>query len=209
MHSGLLAGEKLLADLHAMEVAYLENDRNELEITRPVSLWELENKLQTDDDGTMQEPLSLLQGSGSCIFTIPEKLFANDFVNQYFRRIRDVHIEIVAPNYTGRYLNAQLSLIENKLDLKDAGKTIGNRIGTQTMATSTAHKEAGKFDFRFRTDKYLPFEGAGAISTWSLTINGFEKGASPNAYLGKIDDVVVYISYTARMGKTQTSGRGN
>lgn len=205
LRGGLLAGEKLLADLRVMEVAYLENDRNELEITRPVSLKELEDKLQTDDEGKIQDLFCSLRESGTCIFTIPKKLFAGDFVNQYFRRIRDVRIEIVAPNYTGHYLNAQLSLIGNKLDLKDADKIIENRIGTQTMATSTAHKEAGKFDFKFRTDKYLPFEGAGAISKWSFTINGFESGESPNAYLNKIEDVIIYINYTARMGKEGTN----
>ena len=204
LHGGLLAGEKLLADLHTMEVAYLENDRNELEITRPVSLWELENKLQTDDDGKSQEILSSLRQSGMCSFAIPEKLFAGDFANQYFRRIRDVRLEIIAPDYTGHYLNAQLSLIENKLDLKDTDKVIG-RIKTQTMATSTAHKEAGKFDFTFGTDKYLPFEGAGAISRWSLTINGFENGETPNAYLNKIEDVIIHINYTARMGKESSN----
>ena len=200
LRGGLLAGEKLLADLHVMEVAYLENDRNELEIMRPVSLKELENKWQTDDDGEIQELLTSLRKNGMCSFTIPEKLFTDDFPDQYFRRIRDVRIEIVSPDYTGHYLNAQLSLIENKLDLKDSNKII-NRIGTQTMVTSTAHKEAGKFDFRFRTDKYLPFEGAGAISKWSLTINGFENEESSAAYLNKVEDVIIHIHYTARMGK--------
>lgn len=41
------------------------------------------------------------------------------------------------------------------------------------MATSTAHQESGKFDFRFGSDKFLPFEGAGAVdSKWSLEVNG-------------------------------------
>lgn len=33
------------------------------------------------------------------------------------------------------------------------------------MATSTAHQESGKFDFRFSSDKFLPFEGAGAVDS--------------------------------------------
>lgn len=87
---------------------------------------------------------------------------------------------------------------------------IGNRIGTQTMATSTAHQESGKFDFRFSSDKFLPFEGAGAVdSKWSLEITGFdntrdnEEGTSHSLDLSKIDDVIIHLSYTARMGKTQ------
>lgn len=213
LHSGLLAGEKLLADLHAMEIAYLENDKKEIEITRPVSLWELENRQGSNDLNSPQDPLTMLQGSGACEFIIPEKLFSLDFPNQYFRRIRDIRIEVITSNYTGHYLNAQLSLTENWLDLKGDGSKIGNRIGTQTMATSTAHKEAGRFDFRFGSDKFLPFEGAGAIdSKWSLTINGYKitgTGANKTGQIlspGDIEDVIVHISYTARMGKTQAQG---
>lgn len=216
LYSGLLAGEKLLADLHAMEISFFENDKKEVEITRPVSLWELENRQGSNDLNSPQEPLTVLQGSGACVFTIPEKLFSLDFPNQYFRRIRDVRIEVVASNYTGHYLNAQLSLTENWLDLKGDEPKIGNRIGTQTMATSTAHKEAGRFDFRFGSDKFLPFEGAGAIdSKWSLTINGYKitgTGENKTGQIlspGDIEDVIVHISYTARMGKIRSQGGTN
>ena len=78
------------------------------------------------------------------------------------------------------------------------------------MATSTAHQESGKFDFRFGSDKFRPFEGAGAVdSKWSLEITGFdntridEPGTNHNLDFSKIEDVIIYISYTARMGKTQ------
>ncbi len=211
LHSGLLAGEKLLADLHVMEVAYLENDKNEIEITRPISLWELENRVFVGAQS--QESLKNLNSNGYCEFIIPEGLFSSDFPDQYFRRIRDVRIEVVASNYNGHYLNAQLSLTENWLDLKGDEPKIRNRIGTQTMATSTAHKEAGKFDFRFGSDKFLPFEGAGAVdSKWSLTINGYKiTGAGENKTgqilsPGDIEDVIVHISYTARMGKIRSQG---
>ena len=214
LYSGLLAGEKLLADLHAMEVAYLENDKNELEITRPVSLWELENR--KFEGVTQQSPLDDLSTDGFCTFMIPEALFVSDFPNHYFRRIRDVRIEIIYPEYRGHYLNAQLSLIDSNLDLKGEGQMVGNRIGTQTMATSTAHQEAGKFDFRFGSDKFRPFEGAGAVdSNWSLIINGFDNTGidgseeDHNLDLTKIEDVIIHISYTARMGKTKSQGESN
>ena len=73
------------------------------------------------------------------------------------------------------------------------------------MATSTAHQEMGKYDFIFNSDKYRPFEGAGAISKWSLTINGFQStwnnSAEHSFNTGDIKDVVIHISYTARIGK--------
>jgi hypothetical protein len=207
LHSGLLAGEKLLADLHAMEVAYLENDRNELEITRPVSLWELENRTDLyKEDEEIPSPLQNLKDNGWCNFSIPEMLYKLDFPNQYFRRIRDVRIEVIAPGYSGHYLNAQLTMTENTLDLKKiTDLPIVNRIGVQNTATSTAHHKSGKFDFVFSMDKYKPFEGAGAISKWSLAINGFlntwNNNAAHNFNTNNIKDVVIHISYTARMGK--------
>lgn len=217
LYSGLLAGEKLLADLHAMEVAYLENDRNELEITRPVSLWELENRTDLyEEEESVPTPLQSLQDHGYCEFSIPELLYKLDFPDQYFRRIRNVRIEIIYPEYRGHYLNAQLSLTDNYLDLKGKGVKVGNRIGTQTMATSVAHQESGKFDFRFGTDKFSPFEGAGAVdSKWSLIINGFDNTGidgsevDHNLDLRKIEDVIIHISYTARMGKTKSQGESN
>ena len=209
LHSGLLAGEKLLADLHAMEVAYLENDRNELEITRPVSLKELYERGGRNILDKDQNPLNLLHTSCECTVTLPENLFKLDFPNHYFRRIRDVRIEVIAPDYIGHYLNAELSLTSNTLDLKD-GRTIENRIGIQTSATSTAHKSGDKFDFRFNGDKFNPFEGAGAISEWNLTVNGYEAKEDENGQMtygfdsNVIDDVIIYVSYTARMGKTMS-----
>ena len=209
LHSGLLAGEKLLADLHAMEVAYLENDKNELEITRPVSLKELYERGGKDVLNKDQNPLNLLHTSCECTVTLPENLFKLDFPNHYFRRIRDVRIEVIAPDYIGHYLNAELSLTSNTLDLKD-GRTIENRIGIQTSATSTAHKSGDKFDFRFNGDKFNPFEGAGAISEWNLTVNGYEAKEDENGQMtygfdsNVIDDVIIYVSYTARMGKTMS-----
>lgn len=209
LRSGLLAGEKLLADLHAMEVAYLENDRNELEITRPVSLWELENRTELyEDEESVPTPLQNLKDDGYCEFSIPELLYKIDFPNQYFRRIRDVRIEVIVPDYSGHYLNAQLTMTKNQLDLKGTNSPlIENRLGIQNMATSMAHQTSGKFDFIFSTEKFRPFEGAGAISDWSLSINGFKNarvnGDDINHIFSTSDivDVIIHISYTARMGK--------
>jgi hypothetical protein len=39
-----------------------------------------------------------------------------------------------------------------------------------TIATSSAQNDAGVFEFSFRDERYMPFEGAGAISSWQLTL---------------------------------------
>ena len=41
---------------------------------------------------------------------------------------------------------------------------------TVSIATSKAQLDAGVFEFSFRDERYMPFEGAGAISDWSLSL---------------------------------------
>lgn len=204
LHSGLLAGEKLLADLHVMEVAYLENDRNELEITRPVSLTEL----VADDN----EDLSALQflienmktyistnkndakignSRGFVKFTILRNFFVNDFAQAHkFERIRDVRLQVVCSQKV--QLNVELNMESNSLYVGQK-KSVENRIGVQNMATSMAVFDCGKYNFDFKKDKFSQFEGAGVESTWNLYITG-PKSFDPDS----ITDVVIYISYTAR-----------
>ena len=65
---GLFAGEKLLFDVKTMEMAYHDLNQREYELTKHVSL------LQID-------PLALIQlrATGSCLFTMPEELFDLDW----------------------------------------------------------------------------------------------------------------------------------
>ena len=52
------------------------------------------------------------------------------------------------------------------------------------------------FELNFRDERYLPFEGAGAISCWSIGL--------PDKFrqfdYGTISDVILHIHYTARQG---------
>ena len=206
LHSGLLAGEKLLADLHAMEVAYLENDRNELEITRPVSLSEIVvGTKQVDGNNVDITILDQLRTSTnwssdddrnrkfySTSFDLIEDVFFKEFrLPHTFGRIRDVRLEIIGG---GEYrLSAELSMDKNILHTPN--NDIENRIGVQTYATSTANSVCGKYNFDFSKDKFTPFEGAGIDSHWNLMISAHE-----NFNPESITDVVIYISYTARNG---------
>ena len=63
-HQGLLSGEALYLDIKRMEMAYHDNNKRELELTRHVSLRQL-------------DPLALLalRITGSCTVTVPEWLY--------------------------------------------------------------------------------------------------------------------------------------
>jgi Tc toxin complex TcA C-terminal TcB-binding domain len=61
------------------------------------------------------------------------------------------------------------------------------------IAASMGQSDAGVFEFNFRDERYMPFEGAGANSRWQLTL---PEAVRPFDY-GTISDVILRISYTA------------
>ena len=185
LHGGLLAGEKLLADLHVMEVAYLENDRNELEITKNIHF----DELVEEGVGVLEKLNSFDTVVENFSFNIPKSIY--DF-SYYFGRIRNVQMQVILKDSAGkRCVGAELSLIENNLWLNE-NEWIQNRIGVQTIATSQAHLDINQYEFNFLKGKYCPFEGAGIDSKWTLSLPGI-KG-------NEIDDIIISISYTARKG---------
>src|SRR5690606_23396181 len=72
LRKGLLTGEKLVYDLKRMEVAYLEQNKREFEIQKPISLAAI-------NGAALQE----LRQTGACTFDLPEVLFDLDFPGQY------------------------------------------------------------------------------------------------------------------------------
>jgi hypothetical protein len=64
------------------------------------------------------------------------------------------------------------------------------------VAISGAHNESGVFELNLRDERYLPFEGAGAVSRWRIDLP-----RSSNRFdFGTISDVVIHLRYTARDG---------
>ena len=65
------------------------------------------------------------------------------------------------------------------------------------IASSKAQYDTGVFDFSFRDERYMPFEGAGAISSWQLslpkTLRVFDYGT--------ISDVLLHLSYTSEFSE--------
>jgi hypothetical protein len=192
LRRGLLAGESLMADIKRMEVAYVNQNARELEITKRLSLREL-------------DPLALLrlQETGECRFTIPEVLFDIDFPGHYFRRIKAMRVSI--PCVVGPYtsVSATLTLLSSKIrtrstafqgtyDREENFRT--SSLPAQAIATSTGQDDAGMFELSFRDERYLPFEGAGAISSWHLELPG---SLRPFDY-STIADVILHVHYTAR-----------
>ena len=191
LKKGLLAGELLQQQLRQMETAHLAANKRELEMTKHVSLFQL-------------NPVELLElrQTGSCEIHVPEVLYAMDFPAHYYRRIKSVRVTI--PCVVGPYANvsATLSLLgswtRRSTDLSDATQPLQDTVASPqpAIATSSANQDGGAFELSFSDPRYLTFEGAGAISTWRIelpsTIRSFDYAT--------ISDVVMHVSYTARDG---------
>ena len=194
MKKGLLSGERLHHDLQRMEFDYLNTNRREYELTRHVSLAQLD-----------PSALIALRETGACFISLPEMLFDFDYPGHYFRRIKTVSLTI--PSITGPYTNlsSTLTLQSDKVRIvakKDAGETDSanlqfNLASVKSIATSSGQSDSGVFQLDFRDERYLPFEGAGVISEWKLALNDPQLAQFD---YNTISDVIMHINYTARDG---------
>jgi hypothetical protein len=104
-------------------------------------------------------------------------------------------------------VNCTLTLLSNKVR---TSTVVGNddeehnpfrtNIGAvQAVVTSSGLNDAGLFETNLHDERFLPFEGAGAISTWRLELpldtNTFKRET--------VTDVVIQMRYTARDGGDQ------
>ncbi len=199
LRQGLLAGEQLHHDLKRLEQAHLDQNRRHYELIRHISLLQL-------------GPLALiaLRTTGRCTFELPEALFDMDCPGHYFRRIKTVALSI--PCVTGPYASVNCTLTLLKSSVRTSS-TQGNNAykrneegddtrfrddfgSIQSIVTSSAQNDSGLFEPNLRDERYLPFEGAGAISEWRLEL--------PNDYrqfdYDTISDVILHLRYTAREG---------
>ncbi len=199
LRKGLMSGERLYLSLKQLERAYHDQNKRDYEITKNISL-------------ILNDPLALitLKETGTCTIELPEALFDADYPGHYMRRIKSVSLTI--PCVVGPYtsINCTLTLLSNKTrvsslaqrgyleDIESDNDTrfITNFAAMQSIATSTAQNDSGMFELNFRDERYLPFEGAGAVSRWRIDLpkdcNAFD--------FDTISDVILKLNYTAREG---------
>jgi hypothetical protein len=203
-HNGLLAGERLSTALRQLEAAYQTDRGYDYEITKAVSL-------------RLTQPLQLLtlRQTGSCQFDLPEILFDMDFPGHYLRRIKSVSLTV--PCVTGPYtaVSCTLRLLNHTYRVSPLAKSATDypqvldstdprfattSIPISAIATSNGQNDAGVFELSFRDgERFLPFEGAGAISTWSVQL----PDALRQFDYTSITDLVLTVRYTSNDGGAQ------
>jgi hypothetical protein len=146
---------------------------------------------------------------------LPEWLFDLDFPGHYRRRITSVAMTV--PAVVGPYsgVHATLTLTRNAVrvapglngqpygdpltaDPGDARFATGH-VACDSIATSHGQNDNGMFELSFSDERYFPFEGAGAVSEWTIsmpkTANAFD--------LSTISDVILHVRYTAQPGDAE------
>ncbi|GLW09364.1 hypothetical protein Misp01_44930 [Microtetraspora sp. NBRC 13810] len=202
--SGLQAAESLGMDLERLGQAYATGNVRGLEITKKVSLLEL-------------DPVALLRlrSGGRCEFTLGEDLFDRDFPGHFLRQLRTVSVTFADAAGEQLGLNATLTQLNSKTVLEADPKAVKYLLDPQGDAPATLRgdwrpsqrialsqveyplENNGLFELRYDDDRYLPFEGTGAVSTWRLELGGGPRGA---AAADALTDVVLTVRYTAEHG---------
>lgn len=190
--AGLLAGERLMLQLQELEKKFIDENVRQPEITQTFSL-------------AMLSPIELLKlrQTGSCEINIPEIAYEVLYPGQFRRTIKWVRLTI--PCVAGPYTNisAKLTLKKGSIEKTDGAALVDllPLPDPASISSSSANNDAGVFDLNFRDERYLPFEGAGAISEWLL-----ELPASIRSFnYDTISDVLLHISYTAEEGDRQAA----
>jgi hypothetical protein len=204
LYKGLLSGETLNHDLRRMQASYLQQNARRYELSRFVSL-----------GVTHPAALQNLLVYGACDFTLDEPLFDNDYPGHYNRRLTRVSLTVVYPN-PGKFDNvkATLTLVTNQVrTITDASagypeKPVGSdprfvynyAAVPQKIATGNAQDDPGLFitsiSSNITDQRYLPFENAGAVSSWHLAMSQ----ANNEIDLTTVGDVVLHLYYTALDG---------
>jgi len=202
LKQGLQAGERLHLDLKRMESAYFERNKREYELTKHISLRQLD-----------PAALLLFRATGVCEVGLPEWLFDLDGPGHYMRRIKSVSLSI--PAVTGPYttVSCTLTLLKSTLrtsPLLDNGRYEPSADGeddrfatnfgaVQSIVTSSGTNDSGMFEFGLRDERFLPFEGLGVQSTWRLELPFKFRQFDYDT----ISDVILHVRYTARQGGTE------
>jgi hypothetical protein len=198
-HQGLLSGEALYLDVKRMEMAYLDNNKREIELTRNISLRQL-------------DPLALLslKITGLCTVSIPEWFYTLTCPSLYMLRIKTIGISM--PSVVGPYSSLNCTLTQQKStirvspllkngqyqrDTSNPDERFVDYFGsTDEIITSGGNNDSGMMETNLTGELFLPFEGSGAASTWTLSL----PMAFPSFDYMTISDVILHVRATAREG---------
>ena len=210
---GLTAGEALRLQVLRMEAAYLKRFERRQEIVKTVSLKTLFDSLPGSDWATALEELQ--EGtSGTLAFELSPRMFDGDYPGHYLRQLVNVSVSIPAVLGAWQNVRAVLTQVSSRTVLEpdkramnalydqpdqDTRNILYNPRASQSICLSSGLDDSGLFQLSFADERYLPFEGTGALSTWELHFprHGSEQ---QQAILQNLTDIIVQVRYIALPG---------
>ncbi|HGM5579774.1 TPA: neuraminidase-like domain-containing protein [Pseudomonas putida] len=216
---GLNAAGELRLDLHRLEAEALLRNERHLELRKTVSLRALiEQGLVFGKDGAALGDwpalLQTLVENGELDFSLSETLFNQDYPGHYLRRLHSVALSL--PALLGPYQNIRATLTQTqsrlltKADIEgvkylspqldqggDGHYVMRSLRPSQQVCLSSATQDIGLVTAPESDDRYLPFEGTGAVSDWNLR---FPRASRQTDLLQGLSDIVVEVRYLALYG---------
>ncbi|MGH1552103.1 hypothetical protein ACRAWF_07890 [Streptomyces sp. L7] len=148
-----------------------------------------------------------LRETGSCEFSVPEVLFDMDYPGHYQRRIKTVSLQMPCTVGPHTSLNTTVRLQSHRFRTSPAAKNAADyaesadepderfstlNVPITNLAVSFPDSAEGVFELNLGGERYLPCEGAGAISSWRVEL--------PSAFrqfdYDTIADLILRIRYT-------------
>ena len=198
---GLLSGYTLGLALDRLDAAFTTSDARRFQITKSISLIEI-------------DPMAFLKlkAEQACEFDLGEALFDYDFPGHYCRQVKTIAIDLNLSD--GTLVNATLTQLSNRVVMEPDQKAVSFLLAPKDTSPPSIRTDwkalqqvalsyhtqyetnSGVFDLIFEDDRFLPFEGTGAVSRWRL-----ELGGPPGSYdLRNLTGVTITLKYTALQG---------
>ena len=220
--NGLLAAEMLMSDLNQMSLFHLKNDSRFQEIERKISL--RKEIFKVEDGNSFADELAIM----TLTFSLDEKLFDMDYPGHYFRIIKTVSLSIrtgsqnidktltlprLTLTQTGNKVLTQpnIGAVESLLGDESGDEEVDPNVlridwrSLQMTTISRWEEDNGMFNTNWISDdRYFPFEGTGAVSSWTLELGANEWNAENQVDMREIledpeSDIVMTVKYTANM----------
>ncbi|PVZ39597.1 neuraminidase-like domain-containing protein [Pseudomonas sp. CC120222-01a] len=221
---GLNAAGELRLDLQRLEAEALLRNERHLEIRKTVSLQALlldDEPLLFDKDGDPINDwtglLTALRTHGELAFHLSQSLYDRDYPGHYMRRLHSMAVSL--PALLGPYQNVRATLTQTQSSLMirpdinavnfltpralrdgDGRNVMISLRPNQQVCLSTGSQDLGLVTASDADDRYLPFEGTGAVSRWHLQ---FPLPESQAELLEGLSDIVLDVRYFALPGGGQ------
>ncbi|MFJ4391202.1 Tc toxin subunit A-related protein [Pseudomonas soli] len=216
-YKGMLAGESLLVDLQEMENAFLAANERRLTIKKTISL-------KTLLGNKWAKALAKLSAGKIIDFELKTQHFDSNYPGHYQRQIRHLSVSFLAHHEKSLgtpsgILTQTANTLLTRMDhdaLKyfyGSSKTLPASVtrnvrAEQSMALSSLTQDDGLgytpgqwvYESMVHDERYLPFEGTGALSRWALQLPDTQFSASLTESL---DDIHLNLIYTAKPGDAE------